>query len=133
MDEAEREDASSHQRLQSVLTLARQASSDDDSRIVKGTPMGNALNYQIRSPFCLSSINSNLVQSADKGRFTNIELSSLKLSGEVYDNWKARLDALLSPDFIQSLYCRTFSMIPLIVANAKELARAIERSTGDRR
>ncbi len=133
MDEAEREDASSHQRLQAVLTLARQASSDDDSRIVKGTPMGNALNYQIRSPFCLSSINSNLVQSADKGRFTNIELSSLKLGGQVYDDWKAKIDALLVPDYIQSLYCRTFSMIPMIVANAKQFAKAIERKTGDRR
>lgn len=133
MDEAEREDAASHSRLQSVLTLARQASSDDDAKIVKGTPTGNALNYQIRSPFCLSSINSNLVQTADKGRFTNIELSSIKLSGDEYDLWKTKIDALLNDEYVQSFYSRIFSMVPIIVANAKELARAIERKTGDRR
>ena len=133
MDEAEREDAASHQRLQSVLTLARQSSSDDDSKIVKGTPMGTALNYQIRSPFCLSSINSNLVQSADKGRFTNVELSSVKLAGDVYDAWKKEMDTLLTPEYIQGLYCRVFSMVGIISDNAKELARAIERKTGDRR
>ncbi len=133
MDEAEREDATSHSRIQAILTLARQSSSDDDSRIVKGTPTGNALNYQIRSPFCLSSINSSLAQSADKGRFTNIELSSLKLSGDEYDKWKKEVDALLTEQYIQSFYSRIFSNVPIISANAKELARAIERKTGDRR
>lgn len=133
MDEAEREDAASHSRLQSVLTLARQASSDDDAKIVKGTPTGNALNYHIRSPFCLSSINSNLVQAADKGRFTNIELSGIKLSGDEYDKWKDKVENLLTEAYVQAFYSRIFSMVPIITSNAKELARAIERKTGDRR
>ena len=133
MDEAEREDSSSHSRLQAVLTLARQASSDEDSRIVKGTPSGTAMNYKIRSPFCLSSINPNLVQTADKGRFTNIELSSVKLTGDEYDKWKMSIDNLLTEEYIQALYSRIFSMVPTISANARQLARAIERKTGDRR
>ena len=133
MDEAEREDATSHSRIQAILTLARQASSDDDSRIVKGTPTGNALNFQIRSPFCLSSINSALVQSADKSRFTNIELSSVKLSGDDYHQWKSSIDGLLSEKYIHALYQRIFMMVPIIVQNAKHLARAIEDKTGDRR
>lgn len=133
MDEAEREDATSHSRIQAILTLARQASSDDDSRIVKGTPTGNALNFQIRSPFCLSSINSALVQSADKSRFTNIELSSVKLSGDDYTAWKLAIDELLNEKYIHSLYQRIFSMVPVIVQNAKQLARVIEDKTGDRR
>lgn len=133
MDEAEREDSASHSRIQSVLTLARQASSDDDSRIVKGTPSGVALNFQIRSPFCLSSINSSLVQTADKGRFTNIELSSVKLSGEEYDAWKDEMDALLTEEFVHALYSRIFAIIPTITANSKTFAKIIERKTGDRR
>lgn len=133
MDEAEREDAASHSRIQSILTLARQSSSDDDSRIVKGTPSGTALNYQIRSPFCLSSINSDLKQTADKGRFTNIELSGNKLSGEVYDKWKLEIDALLSSEYVTALYARIFAMVPVIAKNARTLAQAIERKTSDRR
>lgn len=133
MDEAEREDASSHSRIQSVLTLARQASSDDDSKIVKGTPTGNALNYQIRSPFCLSSINSALIQTADKTRFTNIELSSNKLSGEVYRSWKEDRNSLLSEEYVQRFYQRIFCNVETIVHNAKMLADAIEAKTGDRR
>lgn len=133
MDEAEREDATSHGRIQSILTLARQASNDDDSRIVKGTPTGTALNFQIRSPFCLSSINSALVQSADKTRFTNIELSSNKLSGDAYKAWRLKMDTLLTEDYVQALYQRIFAAVPLIVANAKTFAHAIEAKTGDRR
>lgn len=133
MDEAEREDASSHSRIQSILTLARQASSDDDSRIVKGTPLGTALNFQIRSPFCLSSINSSLIQTADKSRFTNIELSSRKLAGEEWKQWKDDKDMMLNESYVQALYQRIFSMVPLIVENAKTFADAIETKTGDRR
>jgi len=133
MDEAEREDATSHGRIQSILCLARQASSDDDSRIVKGTPLGTALNFQIRSPFCLSSINPSLTQSADKGRFTNIELSSKKLTGDVYAKWEKEMDDLLTDDYVQGLYSRVFNLVPTIVQNAKTIARAIEAKTGDRR
>lgn len=133
MDEAEREDSSSHSRIQSILTLARQASSDNDSRIVKGTPSGKALDFQIRSPFCLSSINSSLIQTADKGRFTTIELSSNKLQGEIYAQWKVDLFNLLSGDYVQSFYSRIFSMIPIIIHNAATFSTIIESQTGDRR
>ena len=133
MDEAEREDSTSHSRIQSILTLARQASSDDDSRIVKGTPTGNALNFQIRSPFCLSSINSALIQTADKSRFTNIELSGKKLAGDEYKEWKSKISALMTDEYIQAAYQRIFAMVPTLTANAKELAYAIEAKTGDRR
>lgn len=133
MDEAEREDSNSHSRIQSILTLARQASSDDDSRIVKGTPLGTALNFQIRSPFCLSSINSSLIQTADKSRFTNIELSGRKLGGDEYAAWKNSMDALLNEGYVQAFYQRIFSMVPIIIENAKTFARAIEIKTGDRR
>ena len=133
MDEAEREDERSHNRIQAILTLARQASSDDDAKIIKGTPLGNALNYQIRSPFCLSSIVSNVMQTADKGRITNVELSAIKLAGEDYEKWKKDNEELLTDEYIQAFYSRIFSMIPTIVENAIQLARAIERKTGDKR
>lgn len=133
MDEAEREDTNSHNRIQSILTLARQASSDNDSRIVKGTPMGKALDFNIRSPFCLSSINSSLIQTADKGRFSPLELSSNKLQGDIYAKWKENLYATIGGDFAQRLYSRIFSMIPNIVHNATIFANAIEAKTGDRR
>lgn len=133
MDEAEREDSISHSRIQSILTLARQASSDDDSKIVKGTPSGTALNFQIRSPFCLSSINSALIQTADKGRFTNIELSTNKLSGDNYKIWKENIDNLLTEQYVQQIYQRIFSLVPIIVSNARELSNAIEAKTNDKR
>lgn len=133
MDEAEREDAHSHARLQSILTLARQASSNTDSKIVKGTPTGKALNYLIRSCFCLSSINGSLMQTADKGRFTQIELSAKKLSGDKYELWCLEIGELLTDDYVNGLYNRIIKLIPLIVHNAKMLALAIEAKTGGRR
>ena len=133
MDEAEREDNYSHHRIQSILTLARQASCNSDSKIVKGSPTGKALNYMIRSPFCLSSITAALLQTADKGRFSQLELSPKKLSGDEFKQWQADMEALLTTKYINRFHNRIIKLLPVILHNAKVLTMAIEKKTGDRR
>jgi putative DNA primase/helicase len=74
-DEAEGEDQRAHSRLQRILELVRQSSSETGARLIKGTATGNATSYQIRSCFAFSSINASLVQQSDRSRVTVVELT----------------------------------------------------------
>lgn len=74
-DEAETTNLKSGGRIQGILELARQASSDTEARIVKGTADGKSHNYKINSAFLLSSIRTNLREEADKTRFCVLELN----------------------------------------------------------
>lgn len=72
--EAERQDGRSDDRVQSVLALARSASSSGGAEVAKGTAGGKAQSFQIRSMFCLSSVGGALRQEADKTRVSLLQL-----------------------------------------------------------
>ena len=55
-DEAEEDGEAARRRIQAVLALARQASSESGARTLKGTVHGGALQFRIRSMFCMASI-----------------------------------------------------------------------------
>lgn len=61
-------------RIQRVLALARQASSESDSRTLKGTTHGSSLQFRIRSMFCFASIGGAIYQEADKSRINTLVL-----------------------------------------------------------
>lgn len=75
-DEAETDDQRSGGRVRRVVELARQASSDNSAYTYKGTADGRGHEYKMSSMFCLSSIRVNLPQSADRRRFTILELKN---------------------------------------------------------
>ena len=80
-DEAERADQRSDLRLQSVLALARSASSTEGAHTAKGTTHGHAMSFQIRSAFCLASIGGAVKQEADKTRICLLQLKSTDVVG----------------------------------------------------
>lgn len=61
-------------RIQRVLALARQASSESDARTLKGTPSGSTLQFRVRSMFCFVSITGAVVQESDKSRISQLQL-----------------------------------------------------------
>jgi len=73
-DESEGEDRAGQKRIQVILELMRQASSDTGASILKGTQHGKAMAFQIRSMFCMSSIGVNITQHADQGRISVLSL-----------------------------------------------------------
>lgn len=81
-DEAETSDVKTGAKIKSILELARQASSDSDGYICKGTPTGSGLKYKMSSMFCLASIRVNLQEAQDKSRFSVLELDKNEK-----DNW----------------------------------------------
>jgi putative DNA primase/helicase len=66
LDEAETQNEPDRARMQQVLDLARQGSSEGGSTILKGTREGGSRHYRIRSCFAFASVNLGLTQAADE-------------------------------------------------------------------
>jgi putative DNA primase/helicase len=137
-DEAEREDAQAAQRMQAVLDLVRQSSSEGGAEIVKGTGnQSGAKRYRIRSMFAFQSINVALLHQADESRVTVLSLRE-PVKGDPLEQAKfADLEIAvaerLTPEFSAGLVARAVALIPVIRANAETFARAIASGHGTRR
>lgn len=135
-DEAESEDQKSQNRMQSVIELARQSSSDSTAEIVKGTVQGNGMSFRMRSMFMLGSVNVSLSQAADESRFSVLSLRSPDKSPEEVERFAVfskQVDNLLSDDVCASIRARAYRMMPVIRANAKTFARAVAEALGSQR
>lgn len=135
-DEAETQNPRDRERLQQILDIARQASTEGGADILKGTQTGGVRRYRIRSCFAFSSINVGLAQAADESR--TIVLSIAPPSDPVErDEGFARLKEIvaevITPDFGARLLARTLRLLPVIRANAEVFAAAIARRYGSRR
>jgi len=73
-DEAESQSDNEAKRVQNVLSLIRQASTESAAQTLKGTMGGSAMNFHIRSMFCLSSIQVGIKHQADFERMTVLAL-----------------------------------------------------------
>lgn len=135
-DEAESEDVAAARRMQSVLELARQASSDTGAEIVKGTANGDGMTFNVRSMFMLGSINVGLKQAADESRFSVVSLNQPEKSPEEvqrFHEFEKAVLGTLTYEFCASLRARTYHLIPTIRANASLFAQAVAESLGSQR
>lgn len=135
-DEAESEDHRSQNRMQTVIELARQSSSDSTAEIVKGTVNGNGMAFRMRSMFLLGSVNVSLSQAADESRFSVLSLATPDKSPEEIERFGLfgkRVDNTLTPAVCASMRARAYRMMPVIRANAKTFARAVAEVLGSQR
>ncbi len=128
-DEAEGEDHQAQARIQAIMALARQASSENGGSIVKGSANGKAMTYRIRSMFGFSSIGVGVQQYADKTRITVLALAvdQTKTDEEKaahFEALKAKASSLLNEEYASRLRARAVSMIGAIRENAKTFAAA---------
>lgn len=117
-DEAEGETPKADSRIQNVLGLMRQSSSETGGAILKGSADGNAKAYRIRSMFAFSSITPGVYQHSDKTRVAICGLytepdqeKSIPHFASVKTKWKE----VMSPDFIAGASRRAVDNIPLIL------------------
>lgn len=135
-DEAETQNERDRDRVQLVLDLARQASSEGGAAIIKGSANGKAMQYHIRSCFAFSSINVGLSQAADESRTVVLTLSpdtDDKKRSAAFAALKAIHAKTMTPGFSGRLLARTLSLLPVIRQNAVIFAEAIARSGKPRR
>jgi putative DNA primase/helicase len=130
-DELEQNEQKDKQIVQNILALARIASSEG-GKIYKGTATGGSNTFEIRSMFCVSSINVALVQRADLDRFCVLPLSRNQRPRENWDEFEqAILDACTEANG-RRLIARTLKHIPIIRKNARTFATALARKFGQR-
>jgi putative DNA primase/helicase len=135
-DEFESQNDQDRSRVQLVLDLARQASSEDGADILKGTQTGGVRRYRIRSCFAYSSINLGLNQTADESRTVVLSLLPAQdKDARVNDFVKlqSKHAEIMTPDFAGALLARTLQLLPTIRANCEVFAQAIARAGHSRR
>lgn len=128
-DEAESNERPDQQRMQSVLSLARVASSESRAQTIKGSAEGDAQRYSIRSMFLMSSIATALKQGADKSRFAQLTLRNPNEfpKEDRLAHWESLdrdLDRYITEQIGQRLQARTISLIPIIRQSVKVFTRA---------
>jgi len=131
-DEAEGEDTRATERLQRILALVRQSSSETGGKIAKGTVGGAAMTFNVRSCFAFSSINASLVQQSDRSRVTVIELKPEKRKHGLEELVAAEAD-ILTEAYISSFYARAIHLAPVIRHNAIVFAKAVAGVMGEQR
>lgn len=135
-DEAESEDAGAQRRMQSVIELARQSSSDSTAQIVKGTVDGHGMAFRMRSMFMLGSINVALSQAADESRFTVVTIAPHERTPEEierFGRFSVEVGNLFTPENCALIRARIYRMLPIIRDNAATFATAVAEELGDQR
>ena len=134
-DEAEGETQKSAGKIQAVLELMRQASSETGAAIIKGSSSGHAQTYQIRITACLASVLPGATLAADIGRITVLTLNKncSPDATEQFEYLRRSTHELLTDSYTASLRMRTVLLIPTIKKNVKTFARAVSGHVGNAR
>ena len=135
-DEFEGEDHKAKSRVQEVIELARQASTDSGAGIFKGTQSGKAMHFDIRSAFLMSSVGVNLTMHSDETRVTVVSIRKRPPTNENqqhFQNLQSTILSTLSDDFCAKFRARSVKMIPIIMKNADLFASTICGKLGSRR
>jgi putative DNA primase/helicase len=124
-EEAEAEDSASQARMQAVLDLLRQSSSETGGDILKGTQGHIAKRFKIRSVFALVSINIMLQHTADESRVTPLSLRQHDSNPDAFAELHACVSSVITAEYAAAMIARSARMIPIIRQNAETLARAV--------
>jgi len=130
-DELEQNEQKDKQVVQNILSLARIASSEG-GKIYKGTTNGGSNTFEIRSMFCVSSINVALVQRADLDRFCVLALSRDQMAKDDWSKLEERLIDACTEENGRRLVARTLKQVPNIRKNSKTIAKALAKRFGQR-
>jgi putative DNA primase/helicase len=141
-DEAEGDDTPAKLRMQSIIELVRQSSTEGGAEIVKGTAgQTGAKRYKVRSCFAFSSVNVTLEQAADQSRITVLSMihprvlspEDAKKREEDWEKLKRDKDMTLTSDWCAAFVARSVKMAPMIRQNAVTYADAAAKLFGNRR
>lgn len=135
IDEAESNNERDKQRIENIMSLIRQTSSESQAETLKGTVSGESQHYQIRSMFCLASINVNLPTKADIDRLTKLVIKAPKDAGT--DNWpelEAELNKIDLDETISArLLARALDLMPVILRSIDVFRKVAAKHFGSQR
>lgn len=136
-DESESNEESDARRMQNVLSLIRQSSTESEALTLKGTAGGSAMSFHIRSMFCLASIQVALKQQADIDRLTVLTLKPRREDRDAAGTWQRISDALYAMErdttLPSRLFRRSMNLLPVTLKNIDIFSRAAAMRFGNQR
>lgn len=138
IDEIESNNEQDKRRTEAIIGMVRKTSSESWAKTYKGTISGDSMNFQIRSMFCLSSINANLPTKADIDRLTRLNIrqphSDKEVADAEWDKLEAALNLIDGDETISSrLLSRALKMLPVIQENIIRFRRVCAKHFGSQR
>lgn len=132
-DEAEGgDDQRGQQRIQNILALARQASSESGAAIVKGSPLGIAKTFRFRCCMAFSSIGVGVDKHADATRVSVLSIE--KRSDPVrFARLQTMVADTLTEDYVRRFIARSIRLAPVIRENARVFSTAGAAVIGSQR
>ena len=136
-DESESNTEREAMRIQGVLSLIRQASTESQAKTLKGTAGGDALSFHIRSMFCLASIQVGMKYQADMERMTVLNLLPKRDEVDAAGNWKRLSETLHLINRDETLPARlvrrSLMLLPTTLQNIKVFSEAAAIKFGSQR
>lgn len=136
-DESESNNEKDAMRIQNVLSLVRQASSESQAKTLKGTAGGDALSFHIRSMFCLASIQVGIKYQADIERMCVLSLRSKRDEADAAESWKRISEALhvmrRDETLPGRLVRRSIELLPVTLKNIAVFSEAAAKRFGSQR
>lgn len=133
-DETESNEESDARRIQAVLSLIRQASTESQAQTLKGTAGGDAMAFHVRSMFCLASIQVAIKHQADIERLSVLALRSKRDDADPVATWeriKARLAQLArEPEIAAKLFRRSLNLLPVTLKSIGVFSTAFSERFG---
>jgi putative DNA primase/helicase len=137
VDEGEQNDDRERARMQSILAMIRQASSESAARTYKGTSSGKSMHFHVRSMFCLASIQVGMCHQADKERLTILNLRGKRETNDAAGEWEGIKDALYKLErdttVASRLFRRSLDLLPITLKNVEVFAKAAAEKFGSQR
>lgn len=136
-DESESNSERDGLRIQSVLSMVRQSSSESQAEVFKGSAGGDAMAFHIRSMFCLASIQVGIKFQADIERMTVLSLKSARDDPDSTENWHRIRNMLYSlnrdEDLPGRLVRRSLNLLPVTLQNIVIFADVAAERFGSQR
>lgn len=136
-DESEQNDDREKARVQAILSLIRQSSTESDAQTLKGTAGGDAMAFHIRSMFCLASIQVGMRHQADVERLAVLALRPKRDDEDAAGTWATISGSLArmkhDKDLPARLLRRALDLLPVTLENIKVFARVAAKRFGSQR
>lgn len=127
-DETESNNEREAMRVQNILSMVRQASSESGAQTYKGSGTGDVMEYTIRSMFCFASIQVALKQQADLERLTVLQMRGKNevLDTDLsWDDLKAMINDLrIDREMPARLFRRSLDLLPVTLQNIQTFVDA---------
>jgi hypothetical protein len=137
MDELESNTEVERRKVEALLSLIRQASTESPAKTLKGTMGGTAQNFHVRSMFCLASVNTAIDKKADIDRLTKLVIRPPANATDAEEQWvklRDELHKIKTDETLPSrLLARALSMLPIIHENIAVFTHVAAKFFGTQR